>query len=186
MPPAAQKQPSSAQFNLRLTFPSGAPKELPNSTTLVVRLDPSAICLTCIHLTPPVNRSDTTRVRTLNCTSTSNPCHLRTYQEGGYLSSVPSFKYPITVDISRMAAPNTTFWCPASHKSHYGEQNRSPRNRCPYWEGQAITSLKLPHLPPRAAWVPARPRDAGLSEGRPFISPMQWSPSWEPRSDHVL
>lgn len=95
MPHAAWKHPSSPQFqpalfNLSLTFLSGVPKEFFHSTPFVVRLDFSATRLGCTHLTPLVNRSDTTRVRTLNCTSTSSPCHFCTYREGGYLLSVQS------------------------------------------------------------------------------------------------
>lgn len=108
-------------------LPFRPPKTTPKDPSFVLRIDTSATNLSCIYLTPLFNQSSRTRVRPLNCTSTSSPCGDYIFRVNTYISFNSSFFYPTTFDTSKESTPNIIFWCPASHLVKDGKENKSPQ-----------------------------------------------------------
>lgn len=77
-----------------LPFFQGSPRS--SLGTPLVKLDPSATNLGCIHLILIFNQSSTTEVQILNCTSSSSPRHICILQNKDYISSVWFSYYSMT------------------------------------------------------------------------------------------
>lgn len=175
----------SVCLNLSHTFHSGSPKNFPRSSLLFIRLETTATNFSCIYLTPQLNWPSKARVRILNYISTSSPYRDCISRGGTYISLNTSSFYPTGFNTSKRCTPNTNFCCPANHRVCEVYHNKSPPNRCTYWEGHEREYWQLYYLPPKAERAPTRPRDAKL-QGGPLFSPCDKNPSLGSKHNHMV